>query len=260
MSDKLTAPKIRAMREKGQRIVCLTAYDAAFGAMADQAGVDLVLVGDSVGNVMLGYPSTVPVTLDEMLHHTRATSRGVRRALLIADLPFGTYQASVEQAVTSAVALMKAGAEGVKLEGAYAEQISAIERAGIPVMGHIGFTPQSVHRFGGHRVQGKKDGDALIEEAKAIEAAGAFAIVVELVPAELAKRVTEALTIPTIGIGAGVGCSGQVQVLHDALGLTTQNYRHAHAYVDGYRCMVGGIERYVQEVRDGDFPREENSF
>jgi 3-methyl-2-oxobutanoate hydroxymethyltransferase len=261
MRDKVTVPKIRAMRERGERIVCLTAYDAAFGEIADSAGVDLVLVGDSVGNVMLGYPSTVPVTLEEMVHHTRATAAGVKRALVVADLPFGSYQASIEQAVTSAVALMKAGAEAVKLEGNYPEAVAALVRAGIPAMGHVGMTPQSVHQFGGHRVQGKgDDGHRIVQVAQQLEEAGAFSIVLELIPADLAEKVTETLTIPTIGIGAGAGCSGQIQVLHDVLGLTRQRFRHAKVYADGWSCLSGAIESYVAEVRDSSFPRPENSF
>jgi 3-methyl-2-oxobutanoate hydroxymethyltransferase len=261
MPDKVTAPKIRAMRERGENIVCLTAYDAIFGAMADAAGVDLVLVGDSVGNTTLGYPSTVPVTMDEMLHHTRATARGVKRALLVADLPFGSYQASVDDAVNNAVALVKAGAEAVKLEGAYEQAIAAITKAGIPVMGHVGMTPQSVNIFGGHRVQGKGDaGESVIEAAKAVEAAGAFSIVLELIPADLAQRVTESITVPTIGIGAGAGCSGQIQVLTDILGLERQSFRHAKKYTDGYRCLMGAMEQYADDVRKGTFPGPENSF
>jgi 3-methyl-2-oxobutanoate hydroxymethyltransferase len=249
------------MREKGERIVCLTAYDAVFGQMADAAGVDLILVGDSVGNTTLGYSSTVPVTLEEMLHHTRATQRGVTRALLVGDLPFGSYQVSPEQAVQSSIALVKAGAEAVKLEGEYTQAISAISKAGIPVMGHLGMTPQSVHQFGGHKVQGKGSrGDAVIESAKAVEAAGAFAVVLELIPAELAERVTAAIKIPTIGIGAGAGCSGQIQVLHDVLGLTRQTFRHARQYADGYRCLLGAMEQYADEVRSGSFPDAEHSF
>jgi 3-methyl-2-oxobutanoate hydroxymethyltransferase len=261
MPDKVTAPRIRAMRKKGERIVCLTAYDAIFGEMADNAGVDLILVGDSVANTALGHETTIPVTLEEMTHHTRATRRGVKRALLVADLPFGSYQASVEQAVSASVALIKAGAEGVKLEGAYTDEIKAIVRAGIPVMGHVGMTPQSVNVFGGPRVQGKyEDAQSIIQNAKAVEEAGAFAVVLELIPAELAQRITEELSIPTIGIGAGVGCSGQIQVLYDLLGLSRLSFRHAKAFTEGYRCMTGAMEQYAHDVREGTFPGPENSF
>ena len=170
MIEKITAPRIEAMRAKGERIVCLTAYDAVFGEMADSAGVDLVLVGDSMGNVFLGYESTIPVTLDQVIHHVKSTRFGVKRALLVADLPFGTYQVSVEQAVQSSVELMKAGAEAVKLEGDYHEQVAAIVKAGIPVMGHVGMTPQSVNIFGGYKVQGKGDaGQEIIDTARRVE-------------------------------------------------------------------------------------------
>lgn len=261
MAAKVTVPQFRAMREKGLPIVCLTAYDATFGALADEAGVDAVLVGDSVGNVLLGYPTTVPVSLADMVHHTKATRAGVKRALLIADMPFGSYEVSTAQAVEAAVALMKAGAEAVKLEGDYPEVITACVRAGIPVMGHLGMTPQSVNVFGGHRVQGKGDsGDAILEIAKRLEEAGAFGFVLELIPAELAKRITDAITVPTIGIGAGVGCSGQIQVLHDILGLSAGQFRHARAFVQGRDCLLDGMRGYAQAVREGTFPGPENSF
>jgi 3-methyl-2-oxobutanoate hydroxymethyltransferase len=261
MSAKITVPHFRAMRGKGQQIVCVTAYDAVFGALADEAGVDVVLVGDSVGNVLLGYPTTVPVTLADMVHHTRATRAGVTRALLLADLPFGTYEVSTSQAVESAVALMKAGAEGVKLEGYYPDVIAACVRAGIPVMGHLGMTPQSVNIFGGHRVQGKGSaGDSILETAQRLQDAGAFGFVLELVPADLAQRITDSLLVPTIGIGAGAGCSGQIQVLHDVLGLGTERYRHARAFVHGRECLLDGMRGYAEAVREGSFPTEENSF
>lgn len=261
MADKVTAPRLRAMRTKGERIVCVTAYDAVFGALADEAGVDVVLVGDSVGNVLLGYEDTIPVTLEEMVHHTRATARGVRYALLVADLPLGAYGSSVGQAVDSAVALAKAGAKAVKLEGVFPEEIAAITRIGIPVMGHVGMTPQSTNAFGGFRVQGRGEaGESVIADAKAVEAAGAIAIVLELVPAELASRITDALSCPTIGIGAGVGCSGQIQVVHDVLGLSPQPLRHAKRFVSGHDCLLDGLRAYTQEVREGTFPGQEHSF
>jgi 3-methyl-2-oxobutanoate hydroxymethyltransferase len=214
-----------------------------------------------MGNVFLGYESTLPVTLDQILHHLAATKQGVKRALLVADLPFGTYQASVSQAVESSVALAKAGAEAVKLEGEYLHQIKAIVRAGIPVMGHIGMTPQSVHQFGGPRVQGKGDAGAkIVEAARRIQDAGAFSIVLELIPADLAQKITDALEIPTIGIGAGVGCSGQIQVLHDVLGLSKLKFRHARAFTNGYECLLKSIGDYANEVRNASFPGPENSF
>lgn len=261
MAEKITAPRVKAMKGRGEKVVCVTAYDATFGAIVDEAGVDVILVGDSVGNVLLGYSSTVPVTLEQMVEHTRATRNGVKRALLISDLPFGTYQASVSQAVDSAVALAKAGAEAVKLEGDYVEAVAAIVRAGIPVMGHLGMTPQSVNRFGGHRVQGRGDGaDKVIQDAKALEEAGAFGIVLELVPRDLARKVSDEINIPTIGIGAGEGCDGQVQVMHDLFGLSGIEFRHAKVYMPGRKLMVEAVKQYGSEVRSGAFPTEEHSF
>ena len=265
MSDKkaakITAPRLAAMKSRGERIVCVTAYDATFGAIADEAGVDVVLVGDSLGNVILGYQTTVPVTLADMLHHTKATRAGVSRALLVADLPFGTYQASVSQAVTSAVALMQTGADAVKLEGDHPEAIRAIGKAGIPVMGHVGFTPQSVNAIGGFLIQGKGvHGNNVLQAAQSIAEAGAFAIVLELIPSPLAQTISEALKIPTIGIGAGNGCDGQVQVLHDLLGLTKSNFRHAYRLSEGWQMSQDAIATYAQDVRTGDFPGEEHSF
>lgn len=249
------------MREKGTKVVCITAYDVVWGAIADASGADIVLVGDSLGNTVLGYSSTVPVTLEEMVHHTRATRRGVTRALLVADLPFGAYQSSTERAVESAIVLAKAGAQAVKLEGPYTAEIEQIVRAGIPVMGHVGMTPQSVNRFGGFRVQGRgESARRILEDAKRTQDAGAFAIVVELVPAELAQQITEELEIPTIGIGAGPHCSGQVQVIQDVLGMQPGGMKHAKKYVTGYECFVEALRQYSDEVRGGVFPGEEHSF
>lgn len=261
MGERATAPKIAAMKERGERIVCLTAYDALFGRIADEAGVDLILVGDSVANAALGFETTLPITLEEMLHHTRATRRGVTMALLVGDMPFGSYQSSTSQAVDSAVAFMKAGAEAIKLEGDYPEAIAAIVRAGIPVVGHVGFTPQSVNLFGGHKVQGRgASGDEVIRQAKSIQDAGAFALVLELVPAALACEITKALRIPTIGIGAGIGCDGQIQVLYDVLGLSPEGYRHAKPYAQGRAEFAEALTNYAAEVRSGDFPDEAHSF
>jgi 3-methyl-2-oxobutanoate hydroxymethyltransferase len=261
MPDMITAPYIRSMRTKGVKVVCITAYDAIFGALADSAGADIVLVGDSVGNTALGYSSTLPVSLEEMVHHTRATRQGVQKALLVADLPFGSYQSSTEQAVNAAVALVKAGAQAVKLEGTYTEAISEIIRAGVPVMGHVGMTPQSLNLFGGFRVQGKGDsGQAVVDAAKQVQDAGAFSIVLELIPSNLAAEITAELNIPTIGIGAGTHCSGQVQVIYDVLGLNPIALKHAKGYVTGRECFVNAIREYALEVRDGTFPSDANSF
>lgn len=261
MAVRITAPAIRAMKGREESIVCLTAYDVLTGSIADEAGVDLVLVGDSLGNVVLGHETTVPVTLEDVLHHVKATRRGVKRAFLMADMPFGSYGGSVEQAVNSAVALMRAGAEGVKLEGAYLEEISAIAKAGIPVMGHLGMTPQSVHQFGGFKLQGKgKAGEALVETARALEDAGVFAMVLELIPAELAARISQSISVPTIGIGAGAGCDGQIQVFHDIAGFGTQVFKHAKAYVNGRSLLTKAVQDYACEVRSKGFPTAENSF
>lgn len=239
--------------------MCLTAYDAVTGALADATEVDLILVGDSVANVVLGHETTVPVTLDEMAHHVRAVRRSVQRALLVADMPLGSYGSSVAQAVDSAVALAKAGAEAVKLEGAFTEEIEAIQRIGIPVMGHVGMTPQSVHRFGGFKVQGRDDAHAVMAAASAISDAGAFAVVLELIPAALADEITRALPIPTIGIGAGASCDGQVQVFHDLVGLTTHRFKHAKRYVEAWDLLGDALGRYVSDVRAGAFPSDEHA-
>ncbi len=261
MSEKMTAPKVRAMKASGSKVVCLTAYDAYFGRLADKAGVDVILVGDSLGNVVLGYENTVPVTMDEMLHHVRAVRRGVNRALLVADLPFGSYNASVAQAVDSSVALMKSGAEAVKLEGDYPDAVTAIIKAGIPVMGHVGMTPQSVNNFGGFRVQGKGDaGQGIVQMAKNLQDAGAFSVVLELIPESLSKTITESIEIPTIGIGGGPSCDGQIQVIHDILGLALETFRHAKRFVEGEDLLSNGIRDYVCEVRNETFPTSENSF
>lgn len=261
MAERITAPAIKAMKGAGKKIVSLTAYDTAGAQLADGAGVDIILVGDSLGNVLLGFSSTLFVTLDMMVHHTAAVARGVKRGLLVADLPFGSYQSSTAQAVDSSVALMRAGAQAVKLEGPYCEAIEAIVKAGIPVMGHLGMTPQSVHAFGGHRVQGKGDqANAIKQQAKDVESAGAFSMVLELVPAETAKMATESVGVPTIGIGAGPFCDGQVQVFHDILGLSGAHYKHAKAYVNGRELFEEAVARYCEEVRSQTFPTSENSF
>lgn len=261
MSDKVFAPAIRAMKGRDRRIVCVTAYDSVTARLADESGVDLVLVGDSLGNVLLGYENTLPVTLEEMVHHTKAARKGVTRALFVADMPFGSYEVSPEQAVESAVALVKAGAEGVKLEGDYVEAIEAIVRAGIPVMGHVGMTPQSVNRFGGFRVQGRGEaGEQVIRQARDVDEAGVFSMVLELIPAALAQAITAAAECPTIGIGAGPHCDGQIQVFHDMLGLGTQTFKHVKRYAEvGEECLKG-LRAYADEVRRGMFPVDEHSF
>lgn len=259
MGKKRSAPGLLA--QKGQsRVVCLTAYDVMSAQIADLAEVDLVLVGDSLGNVILGQQTTVQVTLAEVEHHVRAVRNGLQNALLIADLPFGSYQSSVAQAVDSAVVLMKAGAEGVKLEGDYPEAVAALVKAGIPTMGHVGFTPQSVNGFGGFKVQGRDNGDEVLAMAKRLSDAGAFGIVLELIPAELSKRITVAIDAITIGIGAGIECNGEIQVWHDVLGLSAHKFKHATSFVDGRELFTNALKNYSEAVRNRTFPSEENSF
>ncbi len=260
MAKKRTAPWVHA--QKGEsRIVCLTAYDVMSAQMADLAEVDVVLVGDSLGNVILGQSTTVQVSLDEVVHHVRAVKNGLQNALLVADLPFGSYGSSVPQAVDSAVVLMKAGAEAVKLEGDYPEVVEAFLRAGIPTMGHVGFTPQSVNLFGGFKVQGRGgQAEQVLNVSKRLSDAGAFAIVLELVPADLAKRITESVSCPTIGIGAGVHCDGEIQVWHDVLGLSEAKFKHAHAFMAGRSSMVQALSEYREAVKQRKFPTEDNSF
>ncbi len=261
MADKITAPKLKAMKQRSEKIVCVTAYDAFFGGLMDRAGVDLILVGDSLGNVILGYETTVPVTLADMVHHTRAVRPSVSRAMLLSDMPFGSFQASVAQCVDSAVALMKAGAEGVKLEGEYCDEIRALTKAGIPTMGHLGMTPQSVNKFGGFKVQGKgSDGAGLIEAAHRLEDAGAFAIVLELMPGNLAADISAAVEIPTIGIGAGPCCDGEIQVMHDILGLSEGKFKHSRRFAEAGAIMQKAVEDYASAVRAKTFPTEDNTF
>jgi 3-methyl-2-oxobutanoate hydroxymethyltransferase len=261
MSRKVTAPGLRQMMEAGEKIVCITAYDYTSALLCDSAGVDVVLVGDSLGNVVQGHSTTVPVTLEEMVYHTRCVRRGLSSPLLVGDLPFGSYNVSVSQAVESAIALMKAGADAVKLEGDYTEEISAIVKAGIPVMGHVGFTPQSINEFGGHKVQGRGDsGDGVLKEALSIQEAGAFGVVLEMIPAEVATMITKKLEIPTIGIGAGAACDGQIQVWHDVFGLSARKLKHARWFAQGQDIFGTALSEYIASTKSGEFPTSENSF
>ncbi|MBS1714409.1 MAG: 3-methyl-2-oxobutanoate hydroxymethyltransferase [Armatimonadetes bacterium] len=257
---RVTAPALRAMKAQGRKVVCVTAYDTPTGRTADGAGVDVVLVGDSLGSVLMGRSTTVGVTLEAMAHHVRATRPGVGRALLVADLPFGSYGASVAQAVESAAVLVQAGADAVKLEGRYTAEVEAIAKTGVPVMGHVGMTPQSVNAFGGHRVQGRDGGADIVDDAVALDQAGVFALVIELVTAEAAAAVTQAVACPTIGIGAGPHCDGQIQVYHDLFGLSERTFKHAKLYGDAGSVMSEGMKAYVDEVRNGVFPGPENTF
>jgi 3-methyl-2-oxobutanoate hydroxymethyltransferase len=257
---------LRANKERGERFVMLTAYDASSAALLDELEVPVILVGDSLGMVVLGYDSTVPVTLDEMLHHTRAVSRGAPNAIVVGDLPFGTYQDGPSQALASATRMMKeAGANAVKLEGG-GPMVAVTEhlvRAGIPVMGHLGLTPQSVNQFGGFKVQGRDEAaaDQLVEDAMALADAGAFAIVLECIPTELGRRVTEAVAVPTIGIGAGDHTDAQVLVWHDLLGLTSGRLpRFVKQYVDLRAEISGAIKTFQHEVADGEYPGPEHRY
>lgn len=262
----VTIHDLSAMKARGERFVMVTAYDAGSAALLDELGVPVVLVGDSLGMVVLGHPTTLPVTLDEMLHHTRAVVRGVRDALVVTDLPFGTYQDSPSQALASATRVLKeGGASAVKLEGgaAIAPAIEHLVAAGIPVMGHLGLTPQSVHALGGFRVQGRGEGAAerLVDDARRLEDAGAFAIVLEGVPGSVGTAVSAALRVPTIGIGAGPGTDAQVLVWHDLLGLSTGRLpRFVKPYADLRREIVSAVKAFRAEVADGEFPGPEHTY
>jgi len=262
---RVTVPALRSRKLRGPRIAMLTAYDHVFATIFDAAGIDVLLVGDSLGNVVQGLETTLPVTLEETLYHTRIVARAARRALVVADLPFGTYQISPEEAVRSAVRCVKeGGAQAVKLEGGVSVA-AAIERIGaaeIPVMGHVGLTPQAVHRMGGHRVQGRgEEGRArVLADARAVEAAGAFAVVLEGMPAELAAEVTACLSIPTIGIGAGVACDGQVLVMHDMLGLCEWTPGFVKQYAALGQLASQAARAFAEEVREAKFPGPEQSY
>nr|WP_086941709.1 3-methyl-2-oxobutanoate hydroxymethyltransferase [Trichococcus pasteurii] len=256
----------RNAKQKNERLTMLTAYDYSTAKLIDASGIDSVLVGDSLGMVMLGYEDTLSVTMEDMIHHTKAVSRGVKDALVVSDLPFMSYQTSVYDAVTNAGRLIKEGrAQAVKLEGGIevCPQIKAIVEASIPVMAHLGLTPQSVNAFGGFKVQGKDEEAArsLIEQAKAVEAAGAFAVVLECIPAKLAELITQSISIPTIGIGAGNGCDGQVLVYQDMLGLYSDfTPKFVKRYAEIGPQMEKAIEKYISEVKSGAFPAAEHTF
>ncbi len=265
---KLTVPAIARMKASGDKIAMITAYDATFARLVDEAGVDMILVGDSLGMVVQGEHNTIPVDLDEMAYHVRLVARARTAALVVGDLPFGSYQVSPEQAVASSIRLMKEGAECVKLEGgtSMADTIAAITRVDIPVVGHIGLTPQSYYRMGGHRVQGRTSGyeaggrERLLEDAYAVEQAGAFAVVVEGVPRDLAAEITRKVSIPTIGIGAGPDCDGQVLVLHDVLGLSDLTLKFTKQYAALLGAASTATLDYFREVRDGVWPDDAHSF
>jgi 3-methyl-2-oxobutanoate hydroxymethyltransferase len=256
----ITTQILSQYKQQGRKITALTGYDFAIAQLLDNAGVDLILVGDSLGMVTLGYETTLPVTLDEMLHHAKAVRRGVKEALVVVDLPFLTYQESPQQAIHSAGRVLKeTGAQAVKLEGGYeamAETVHKLTLAGIPVLAHVGLTPQSVHQFGGYRKQGTTadGGDRILAEAVALEKAGAFAIILEHIPPDLAKTISEKLTIPTIGIGAGPHCDGQILVINDMLGLSSWQPPFVKTYANLGEAITKAVKDYCLEVREEKFP------
>jgi 3-methyl-2-oxobutanoate hydroxymethyltransferase len=266
MDKKLTIQDIVIMKKNGERISMLTAYDASFAGLIDAAGIDMVLVGDSLGMVLLGYNSTIPVTMEEMLHHCRAAGKGVKRALLVGDMPFMSYQVSESEAITNAGRFLKeAGCDAVKLEGGteVCDTVRAIVKAGISVMGHIGLTPQTASQLGGYKVQGKDADSArlLLQSARDLEAAGAFSIVLECIPAQLSEAITKTVSIPTIGIGAGKHCDGQVLVTHDMVGMFEKfNPSFVKQYVNLAPQIKEAVAAYNEEVKNGSFPAEEHSF
>ncbi|HSL99184.1 MAG TPA: 3-methyl-2-oxobutanoate hydroxymethyltransferase [Candidatus Limnocylindria bacterium] len=264
-ADKVTILDFARWKDKGERIVMITAYDALFARIFDDVGVDTILVGDSLGQVVLGLPSTLGVTMEDMVRHTGAAARGTRRAFLIADMPFLSFQPGPEEAIRNAGRLLQAGAEAVKLEGGRSveDTIRAITRCDIPVMGHVGLTPQSVHRMGGYRVQGREESQRqrLRDDARAVQEAGAFSVVLEGIPAELAGEITEELAIPTIGIGAGPRCDGQVLVMQDLLGLFDEfQPKFVKRFGELKKPVRDAVRAYADEVRRGKFPGKEHSF
>jgi 3-methyl-2-oxobutanoate hydroxymethyltransferase len=264
---KVTTFRLQEMKNTGQKIVCLTAYDALIARILDEIGIDVILVGDSLGNVVQGLDTTIPVTLDEIIYHTKAVVRGAKRPLIIADMPFMSFQVSADEAFTNAGRIMKeTGCGGVKLEGASDIILQAVRRmteSGIPVMGHVGLTPQSIHKFGSYRARGKdpQEAESIFNDALKLEQAGAFAIVLEKIPAELAKRITQALKIPTIGIGAGPHCDGQILVYTDMVGLTIDfSPRFVRRYAQLYEVILNACKKYAEDVRNQNFPNESESY
>ncbi|MFC2006369.1 3-methyl-2-oxobutanoate hydroxymethyltransferase [Chloroflexota bacterium] len=263
---RVTINQVKEMKQKGEKITMLTAYDYSTARIVDEAGIPLILVGDSLGMVVLGYESTIPVTMDEMLHHTKAVVRGTKQAMVIGDMPFMTYHVSVDDALRNAARfIQECGAQAIKLEGGVtvAEKVKRVVECGIPVMGHIGLTPQSIHQFGGFKVQGRTPEAAIrmLEDARALEDAGAFSIVLETVPAPLAALITQKISIPTIGIGAGIGCDGQVQVINDVLGSFADFVpKHAKQYAKLTGIIRNAVTEYHKEVTTGSFPTDQQSF
>jgi 3-methyl-2-oxobutanoate hydroxymethyltransferase len=266
-NEKITIPSLQARKAVGPRIVCLTAYDHPTARILDEAGVDLILVGDSLGMVVLGYENTVPVTMDEMIHHTKAVTRAVKRALVVGDMPYFSFHLSADETIRNASRFLKeAGAAAVKIEGASKKRLKLVEalvEAEVPVMGHVGLTPQSIHSLGRFKVKGKLAAEArrIIEEAAALEAAGAFSVVLESVPVEVAAEVTRTVNIPTIGIGAGPACDGQVLVFHDVMGFSTSySPKFVRKYADLHGIMTAAVRAYASDVREGRFPDDATSY
>lgn len=262
----VTTLRLKEMKDRGEKISMLTSYDYSMAKIVDKAGVDVILVGDSAANVMAGWETTLPITLDQMIYHASSVVRAVERALVVCDMPFGTYQSDSQAALDSAIRIMKeTGADSVKMEGGeeILDSVKRILAAGIPVMGHLGLTPQSIHKFGTYSVRAKEEAEAekLIRDAKLLEEAGCFAIVLEKIPAALAERVSKELSIPTIGIGAGGACDGQVLVVHDMLGINKGfSPRFLRRYADLYTVMAEAISHYVEDVKSCDFPNEKEQY
>lgn len=263
---RITTNTLHKMKSTGQKIAMITAYDFSFARLFDEAGIDVILVGDSASNVMAGHETTLPITLDQMIYHASSVIRGVQRCLVVVDLPFGSYQSNSTEALASAVRIMKeTGAHSLKMEGGeeILESVNRIVSAGIPVMGHLGLTPQSIYKFGTYSVRAKEEAEAekLKKDALLLEKAGCFAIVLEKIPASLAKEVSQSLSIPTIGIGAGPECDGQVLVMHDMLGINTEfKPRFLRTYLDLHGLVKGAVEHYVRDVKSGDFPNEQEMY
>jgi 3-methyl-2-oxobutanoate hydroxymethyltransferase len=263
---KVTTHTLQEMKSSGEKITMLTSYDYSLARLVDAAGIDVILVGDSASNVMAGNETTVPITLEHMIYHAQCVVKGVDRALVVVDMPFGTYQGDSKTALDSAIRIMKeSGGHAVKLEGGseIVESVKRIQQAGIPVMGHLGLTPQSIYKFGTYSVRAKGQDEAakLLEDAKILEEAGCFSIVFEKIPAELAKKVSESLTIPTIGIGAGADCDGQVLVLHDMLGITKDfSPRFLRRYADLGETIDGAVKQYIEDVRSEEFPNDDEAY
>ena len=265
-AKRVTTHVIQKMKMEGEKISMLTAYDFSMARIIDSAGIDVILVGDSASNVMAGHETTLPITLDQMIYHASSVIRGVTRSLVVVDLPFGTYQGNSKNALDSAIRIMKeSGAHAVKLEGGYKikESIERILSAGVPVMGHLGLTPQSIYKFGTYTVRAREEAEAeeLIKDARLLEEIGCFSIVLEKIPAKLAKKVTDAVNIPTIGIGAGNDCDGQVLVSHDLFGITKDfNPRFLRRYMNLYEDMQTAVKSYIKDVKSSDFPNEKEQY